>query len=146
MDTLIDAAEGRVLGYTAAGPTGKRPYVEGDAHGVALPAHPEADAWTPKQLRAACERLHALLNHSDARVSVGLTISPYNDGRSPHLSIYPRGVCGPHLYVASTDFASLFAEGERHIADYRAYAQSRAREALAQARAEAERLGVAETV
>lgn len=28
MDTLIDAAEGRVLGYSDLGPTGKKPYIE----------------------------------------------------------------------------------------------------------------------
>ena len=34
---LIDAAEGREVGYADLGPTGKKPHIEGDAQGMKLP-------------------------------------------------------------------------------------------------------------
>ena len=106
---------------------------------------PPSPAMTPQQLLAECERLAKLLGPL-ARVSVSTPVdlaTPFCSGLS--LQLYPDGrtMLGP-MHVTSTDFASLFAEAERHIADFHAHARDRAREALAKARAEAETLGVGE--
>ena len=104
-------------------------------------------AMQPREIMAECERLAKLLG-PQARVSIGTTCdlsAPYCSGLTAQL--YPDGhtMLGP-MHVTSTDFASLFAEAERHIADFHAHARDRAREALAKARAEAETLGVVEVV
>ena len=130
-----------------------KPYIEAEPSDFALAQsdNPErvraAYAMTSQQLMAECERLAKLLGPT-ARVSIWTTCDqspPYYYGLSALL--YPDGhtMRGP-MYVTSTDFASLIAEAERHIAQWHAHRQDRAREALAQARAEAAALGVAEVV
>ena len=104
-------------------------------------------AMQPREIMAECERLANLLG-PQARVSIGTTCdlsAPYCSGLTAQLYPDGRTMRGP-MHVPSTDFASLIAEAERHIAQWHAHRQDRAREALAKARAEAEALGVAEVV
>ena len=131
-----------------------KPYIERDEpsdFALAQSDNPERarafHAMQPREIMAECERLAKLIG-PQARVSIGTTFdlsAPYCSGLTAQLYPDGRTMRGP-MHVTSTDFASLIAEAERHIAQWHAHRQDRAREALARARAEAEALGVAEVV
>ncbi|MDE2105912.1 MAG: hypothetical protein KGL39_52305, partial [Patescibacteria group bacterium] len=124
MNTLTDAAEGRLVGYADLGPIGKRPYVETARHGVTLTA-PEDAAWTPEQIKSACEHLRDYLG-AQSRVTMMVAIGEGGDGL-PTLMMWPDGILkGGQLHVTSTTFASLFSEAYRHVADHHAHAKARA--------------------